>query len=133
MALGTAIANLLDSSYPPVLVSQPHSRAILQIPAGRTSSKSFFSFPHMPLSTVEFLAKNCSSSNTTFLTSARGGLLQLLGSSLSACCRYRPAKVLCRLSQIAALHAAFAPSRRARAFGVHVFEATCAFTFVTAR
>jgi hypothetical protein len=44
----------------------------------------------------------------------RGGLLQLLGSSLSACCRYHPARVLCRLSQIAALHAAFAPSRRAR-------------------
>jgi hypothetical protein len=102
-------------------------------PTGRDSSKLFAGFTHMPFCIVEFVGKHCTSSNTTFLTSARGGLLQLLGSSLSACCRYRPAKVLCRLSQIAALHAAFAPSRRARAFGVHVFEATCAFTFVTAR
>src|ERR1700680_5058634 len=44
----------------------------------------------------------------------RGGLLQLLGASLSSCCRYNPAGVVHRLGQISTVHIAFAPSRRAR-------------------
>src|ERR1700682_6412606 len=39
----------------------------------------------------------------------RGGLLQLLGISLSSCCRSSPARVSRRVGQIAAFHAAFAP------------------------
>jgi hypothetical protein len=44
----------------------------------------------------------------------RGGLLQLLGASLSSCYRYYPARVSRRVSQIATCHAAFAPLPRAR-------------------
>ena len=47
----------------------------------------------------------------------RGGLLQLLGASLSSCCRYYPARVSRRIGQIATLHAAFAPLPRARPLG----------------
>src|SRR4051794_30227605 len=39
----------------------------------------------------------------------RGGFLQLLGVSLSSCCRYYPARVFRRIGQIATVHAAFAP------------------------
>src|SRR5262249_41136687 len=39
----------------------------------------------------------------------RGGLLQLLGASLSSCCRCHPVSVSRRLSQSATIHAAFAP------------------------
>jgi hypothetical protein len=48
----------------------------------------------------------------------RGGLLQLLGASLSSCCRYYPARVSRRIGQIATLHAAFAPLPRARPLGL---------------
>src|SRR5215469_3172778 len=44
----------------------------------------------------------------------RGGLLQLLGASLSSCCRYRPARVFRRIGQFATFHAAFALSTGAR-------------------
>src|SRR5271154_5419808 len=44
----------------------------------------------------------------------RGGLLQLLGASLSSCCRYYPARVSRRIGQIATFHAAFALSAGAR-------------------
>src|SRR5215467_15747302 len=44
----------------------------------------------------------------------RGGLLQLLGASLSSCCRYRPARVSRRIGQLATFHAAFALSTGAR-------------------
>src|SRR6266436_1452078 len=63
----------------------------------------------------------------------RGGLLQLLGASLPSCCRYYPAGVVRRIGQISTVHIAFTPSRGARPPGVNVFEATYAFTFVTAR
>src|SRR5215469_17946624 len=38
----------------------------------------------------------------------RGGSLQLLGVSLSSCCRFNPASVNRRVSQFATFHAAFA-------------------------
>jgi hypothetical protein len=44
----------------------------------------------------------------------RGGLLQLLGASLSSCCRYRPARVSRRIGQLATFHAAFALATGAR-------------------
>jgi hypothetical protein len=44
----------------------------------------------------------------------RGGLLQLLGASLSSCCRYRPARVSRRIGQFATCHAAFALPTGAR-------------------
>ena len=44
----------------------------------------------------------------------RGGFLQLLGASLSSCCRYRPARVSRRIGQFATFHAAFALSTGAR-------------------
>src|ERR1700687_2989943 len=37
----------------------------------------------------------------------RGGLLQLLGMSLSPCCRFHPTEVVCRVGQISAPQAAF--------------------------
>ena len=48
----------------------------------------------------------------------RGGLLQLLGASLSSCCRYYPARVSRRIGQIATFHAAFTPLPRARPLGL---------------
>ena len=63
----------------------------------------------------------------------RGGLLQLLGMSLPPCCRFHPAEMRCRVSQISASHAAFALQLQARPSDPLIFEATCAFTFVTAR
>jgi hypothetical protein len=48
----------------------------------------------------------------------RGGFLQLLGASLSSCCRYYPARVFRRFGQIATFHAAFAPLPRARPLGL---------------
>jgi len=39
-------------------------------PTGRDSSKLFAGFTHMPFCIVEFVGKHCTSSNTTFLTSA---------------------------------------------------------------
>src|SRR5258708_1640802 len=48
----------------------------------------------------------------------RGGLLQLLSASLSSCCRYYPARVSRRISQIATRHAALAPLPRARPLGL---------------
>src|ERR1700726_2674878 len=54
----------------------------------------------------------------------RGGLLQLLGMSLSPCCRFHPAKVSSRVSQISAVHVAFALRMQARPSGILTFEAT---------
>ena len=42
----------------------------------------------------------------------------MLGISLSSCCRYYPARVSRRISQIATFHAAFAPLPRARPLGL---------------
>src|SRR5208283_1284094 len=54
----------------------------------------------------------------------RGGLLQLLGTPLSPCCRFHPAEVTSRISQYSAGHAAFALRLRARPSGLLTFEAT---------
>jgi hypothetical protein len=48
----------------------------------------------------------------------RGGLLQLLSVSLPSCCRFHPARVARRVSQLATIHAAFALQRRARPLGL---------------
>jgi len=53
--------------------------------------------------------------------------------SLPPCRRYHPAGVNNRISQFPAIHPAFALRLRARPPGICTFEATCAFTFVTAR
>ena len=53
----------------------------------------------------------------------RGGLLQLLGMSLSPCRRFHPAEVNSRLGQYSAAHAAFAPEVGS-ALGATFFEAT---------
>jgi hypothetical protein len=63
----------------------------------------------------------------------RGGLLQLLSMSLPSCCRYHPARVSRRISQLATIHAAFTLQLGARPLGLLTFEATSAFTFVTAQ
>src|SRR5271155_4542938 len=54
----------------------------------------------------------------------RGGLLQLLGMSLSPCCRFHPAKVISRIGQCSAGHSAFALRLQARPSGIFTFEAT---------
>src|SRR5260221_8959009 len=41
-------------------------------------------------------------------SAGRGGVLQLLCTSLSSCCRYNPPRVSRRLSQSATIHVAFA-------------------------
>src|SRR6202008_1030550 len=57
-------------------------------------------------------------------SSGRGGLLQLLGMSLSPCCRFHPAEVNIRIGQSSAAHAAFALRLKARPSGILIFEAT---------
>src|SRR3974377_1746302 len=59
-------------------------------------------------------------------------------SSCSACPCHRavastPPRSRCRIGQISASHAAFALQLQARPSDPLIFEATCAFTFVTAR
>src|SRR5208283_1754926 len=54
----------------------------------------------------------------------RGGLLQLLGMSLSPCCRFHPAEMSTRIGQCSAAHAAFALRLRARLSDLLTFEAT---------
>src|SRR3954454_25252424 len=54
----------------------------------------------------------------------RGGLLQLLGLSLSPCCRFPPAEVSSRIGQISTVHVAFALRMQARPSGILTFEAT---------
>ena len=44
---------------------------------------------------------------STDFSMGRGRLLQLLGMSLSPCCPYHPAGVVCRFGQVATGHAAF--------------------------
>ena len=63
----------------------------------------------------------------------REGLLQLLDVSLPPCRRYHPAGGTARLSQNATGPAAFGPSLRPRPPEHVPFEATSAFTRVTAR
>src|SRR6478736_7495948 len=54
----------------------------------------------------------------------RGGLLQLLGMSLSPCCRFHPAEMSSRVGQCSAAHAAFALWMRVRLPDLVLFEAT---------
>jgi hypothetical protein len=54
----------------------------------------------------------------------RGGLLQLLGMSLSPCCRFHPAEMNSRVGQCSAAHTAFALQLRARPSDLLIFEAT---------
>src|SRR5262249_5490417 len=65
-------------------------------------------FPRLP--GVAGYTGSCSADFAT----GRGGLLQLLGASLSSCCRYYPARVSRRIGQLATFHAAFALSTGAR-------------------
>src|SRR5450755_2573461 len=55
----------------------------------------------------------------------RGGLLQLLGISLSSCCRYYPARVSRRIGQIATIPCCLRSTTESSASGVNIFEATC--------
>src|SRR5260370_12299174 len=78
-------------------------------------------------------------SSADFAT-GRGGLLQLLSMSLPSCCRYHPARVARRLSQLATIHATFSygcvlclwggllsgPPLRSRSFPPH-----CSLSFPT--
>src|SRR5271154_1862303 len=57
-------------------------------------------------------------------SSGRGGFLQLLGMSLSPCCRFHPAEVTSRVGQCSAGHSAFALRMQARPSGILTFEAT---------
>jgi hypothetical protein len=59
----------------------------------------------------------------------REGLLQLLGMSLSSCCRFHPTKGCdSRISQFSATHAAFTLQLQARPSELLTFEATSPFT-----
>ncbi len=61
------------------------------------------------------------------------GLSSCFRASLPSCCRFNPARVNRHVSQSATIHAAFALRQSARPLGLRLFEATSAFTFVTAR
>ena len=54
----------------------------------------------------------------------RGRLLQLLGMSLSPCCRFHPAEMNSRVGQCSAAHVAFALRLKARPSDLRTFEAT---------
>jgi len=72
-------------------------------------SDSLSSSATFPVSSVIWLP--CSAA----FASGRGGSLQLLGMSLSSCCRFNPASVNCRVSQFATFHAAFASTEASSA------------------
>ena len=61
------------------------------------------------------------------------GFSSCLACPLSPCCRFHPAEVNNRVGQCSAAHAAFALRPWARPSDPDIFEATSAFTFVTAR
>src|SRR5271155_1932809 len=63
----------------------------------------------------------------------RGGLLQLLGMSLPPCCRFHPAEVLEPHRSGFGSPCCLRPPVGGSAFGALIFEATFAFTVVTAR
>src|SRR5208283_2064398 len=63
----------------------------------------------------------------------RGGLLQLLGMSLPPCCRFHPAEVKEPLRSDFGSPCCLRPPVVGSAFGASFFEATFAFTFITAR
>ena len=63
----------------------------------------------------------------------RGRFLQLHSMSLSPYCPYHPAGVICRVSQSATHHDAFAQRQRARLPELKTFGATYGFTCVAAR
>ncbi len=65
-------------------------------------------------------------------SSGRVGLLQLLCMSLLSCRRSHPAKVNNRFNQFSIIHAAFVLAKRTRPSELCIFEATNAFTVVTA-
>src|SRR5450755_497666 len=83
-------------------------RTLLRFFATADPSVTLSPFPRLPV-----FAGYTGSCSADFAT-GRGGLLQLLGASLSSCCRYRPARVSRRIGQLATLHAAFALSTGAR-------------------
>jgi len=72
-------------------------------------SDSLSSSANFPVSSVIWLP--CSAA----FASGRGGSLQLLGLSLSSCCRFNPANVNCRVSKFATFHAAFASTEASSA------------------
>ena len=61
------------------------------------------------------------------------GLSSCFELSLSSCRRFHPAEVARRISRVATLHAAFEANQSSRPSGTSNFEATHAFTLVTAR
>ncbi len=63
----------------------------------------------------------------------RGGLLQLLGMSVPPCCRFHPAEVKVPHRSDFGTPCCLRPSVAGSALGSLTFEATCAFTFITAR
>src|SRR5499433_1360233 len=63
----------------------------------------------------------------------RGGLLQLLGASLSPCCRFHPAEVKVPHRSDFGTPCCLRPCVASSALGFSTFEATFAFTVVTAR
>src|ERR1700730_537095 len=93
-------------------------RTLLRFAATMNPSATLSSSANFPGSPVIWLP--CSADFST----GRGGLLQLLSMSLSSCCRYRPARVSCRISQIATIHAAFTPRLGVRPLGLFTFEVT---------
>src|SRR5215510_4804324 len=136
--------------YPPAQVLQLNGCCCHRTPAshvveGVTNSRVPLLHGHYPASALLRTPPSPSrlrlisrwTSYTTYLASAdfaagRGGSLQLLGVSLSPCCRSHPAGVVRRVSQSATAHAAFAFPVAGSASGAIPFGATCAFACATA-
>jgi len=69
-----------------------------------------------------------------YFSLGRGRFLQLLNMPLSPCCPYHPAAVPCRFGQPANMSCCPRPKAGGSVCGSKFcFEATCGFTFVTAR
>ena len=97
----TGTFTLLDSQPCRLLTFAPQTLLCFIATTGPSVTLSPFSdFPVFAGYTVSFSAD---------FATGRGGLLQLLGASLSSCCRCHPVSVSRRLSQSATIHAAFAP------------------------
>jgi hypothetical protein len=136
--------------YPPAPVLQLHGCLCHRPPAshgveGVTNSRGPSLHGHYPVSPLLRTPPSPSrlqvisrwTGYTTYLASAdfaagRGGSLQLLGVSLSPCCRSHPAGVVRRVSQSATAHTAFTFTVAGSASGAITFGATCAFACATA-
>src|SRR3954466_7586354 len=128
------MGGFLISPLPPVLVKESQNSRAPSL-RGRYPASSLLRAPPPPsrLRPTSRGRRLYGLPGSAAFAAGRGGLLQLLDVPLSPCRRSHPAGVSRRVSRHATVRAAFALRLGARPPGLRTFEATIAFTCVTAR